>query len=286
MLGNFDEKNVYYSKIRKKIQDMGLDIRLRQNDYPELEFIGSLHCETAYITSTLRSMGMPQGSTQNKFYKPPSRGTFQISSTSINDTSAGTGARTIRISGLYEDDNGNWIQTTENITLNGQSAVLTTRTNWIRINFMSVLTVGSTGSNQGAIYVSPSGTTLTSGLPNSNIISAIITNWNTSSMGDYSVPSNRAFVFLMGNFFFDTKKSITIRETYKVNNGITYQVGYYGTTNNSFNYFGASGYTAKSDIMLDIYIDTGTATNAGCYYLEYALVNTGLINGPLSEFIQ
>ena len=89
---------------------------------------------------------------------PPSASTMTVSSSDVNDTSAGTGARTVLISGLDASYN----EASETITLNGQTAVTTVNT-YIRMNRALVLTAGSGGSNAGNIYVGTG--TVTSGVP-------------------------------------------------------------------------------------------------------------------------
>lgn len=67
-----------------------------------------------------------------------------------NDTSAGTGARTILISGLDE----NWDEVVESVTLNGTSASAATTATFFRINSAETLTVGSYGGdNAGNIVI-------------------------------------------------------------------------------------------------------------------------------------
>ena len=89
---------------------------------------------------------------------PPSASTMTVSSSNVNDTSAGTGARTVLISGLDASYN----EASETITLNGQTAVTTVNT-YIRMNRAIVLTAGSGGANAGNIYVGTG--TVTSGVP-------------------------------------------------------------------------------------------------------------------------
>ena len=72
----------------------------------------------------------------------------EVVSSSTADTSDGTGARTVRIQGLDAD----WNFQTEDITLNGQTAVDSALT-WRRINRAFVLTAGSGATNAGTITV-------------------------------------------------------------------------------------------------------------------------------------
>lgn len=69
-----------------------------------------------------------------------------IASSSANDASAGTGARTITIQGL----DGSYNFATETVTLNGISNVATVNSYTI-IDFMFVVTAGSTGTAEGVI---------------------------------------------------------------------------------------------------------------------------------------
>jgi hypothetical protein len=96
---------------------------------------------------------------------PPSASTMTVSSSDVNDTSAGTGARTVLISGLDASYN----EASETIILNGQTAVTTVNT-YIRMNRALVLTAGSGGSNAGNIYVGTG--TVTAGVP-ANIYTVI-----------------------------------------------------------------------------------------------------------------
>lgn len=77
---------------------------------------------------------------------PSSAGAVTVVSASTADTSAGTGARTVKIEGLDE----NYAIQSETVTMNGQTNVVTTNT-YIRLFRMSVLTAGTGGKNAGNI---------------------------------------------------------------------------------------------------------------------------------------
>ena len=89
---------------------------------------------------------------------PPSATTMTVSSSDANDTSAGTGARTVQIFGL----DGSYNEVSEIIIMNGQTAVTTSNT-YSRVNRALVLTAGSGGANAGVIYVGTG--TVTAGVP-------------------------------------------------------------------------------------------------------------------------
>lgn len=77
---------------------------------------------------------------------PTSAESLEIVSDSVNDASAGTGAQTVRIEGL----DGNYIEQSEIVTLNGITAVALANT-YLRTFKVIVLTAGSTGSNEGLL---------------------------------------------------------------------------------------------------------------------------------------
>ena len=90
---------------------------------------------------------------------------LKVSSSSANDTSAGTGARTVELFGL----DGDYNEINEVVTLNGQTAVNTTQS-YLRINRMIVRSAGSGGYNVGIIYAGTG--TVTTGVP-ANIYATI-----------------------------------------------------------------------------------------------------------------
>lgn len=63
---------------------------------------------------------------------------------------AGTGAHTILLIGLAGDD---WDQVTESVTLNGTTAVPTTRTDWRRLDRAVITAAGSAGTNVGDVTI-------------------------------------------------------------------------------------------------------------------------------------
>jgi len=84
----------------------------------------------------------------------------QISSSSTADTLAGTGARTALVVGL----DANFNKQVETINLNGQNAAIGTKI-FSRIFSIDIITCGDGAVNAGNIYCSPTGTSLTSGVP-------------------------------------------------------------------------------------------------------------------------
>jgi len=79
---------------------------------------------------------------------PTAAQTLDVVSSDANDTSAGTGARTVEIQGL----DGSYDAVTETVTMTGTTPATTTAT-FLRVNRAMVKTAGSGGVNAGAITI-------------------------------------------------------------------------------------------------------------------------------------
>lgn len=106
---------------------------------------------------------------------------MSVSSNSANDTAAGTGARTVFLSGLDADYN----EISETVTMNGLTAVLTTKS-FLRINNCYVATAGSLLSAAGDIYFGTG--TVTLGVP-ATVYDLIKYDYNSRITGHYTVPA-------------------------------------------------------------------------------------------------
>lgn len=126
--------------------------------------------------------------TAGSTYAYPAAATvMKVSSASANDTSAGTGARTILVAGL----DANYNRISETVILNGQTAVNTVNS-YLRINYLEILSAGSGGAAAGTIYVGTG--TVTAGVP-ATIYGQIDTTYNNSSFAGFTVPAGyTAFV--------------------------------------------------------------------------------------------
>ena len=103
----------------------------------------------------------------------------EVFSSSANDTSAGTGARTIRITGLATS--ASTAYTTEDITMSGTTPVDSSGT-WYRVNRVQVLTAGSGQTNAGQITVRHTTTT-------ANVFAQIAAGSGQSALCVYTVPA-------------------------------------------------------------------------------------------------
>jgi tetrahydromethanopterin S-methyltransferase subunit B len=91
---------------------------------------------------------------QTTYTAPTTNAQRSVSSSSANDSSAGTGARQIKIYYLDQNANGPSLEEpffTETVTLNGTTAVNTVATNICFIEKIEVVSVGSGTSNAGTI---------------------------------------------------------------------------------------------------------------------------------------
>jgi hypothetical protein len=115
-----------------------------------------------------------------------------VSSTSANDTSAGTGARTIVVEGLDADYN----EVSETVTMNGQTAVTMTKS-LLRVNYAYVATAGSGNSAAGDIYIGTG--TVTAGIP-ATTYEIIKFDYNDTTTGSYTVPAGYTAYLSQGLF--------------------------------------------------------------------------------------
>jgi len=107
---------------------------------------------------------------------------LEVLSSDANDTSAGTGARTVELQGL----DSSWNLLTETVTMNGTSAVTTTGS-FLRIFRARVVTAGTNLRNEGDITIRDQDTSTTR---------ALITNGATDGNGQtlmavYTIPAGK-----------------------------------------------------------------------------------------------
>ena len=117
---------------------------------------------------------------------------MKVSSTSANDASGNTGARTVVIEGL----DANYNEISETVTLNGQTEVLTTQS-FFRINYAYVATAGNTNSAAGDIYFGTG--TVTAGVP-ATVYNIIKYDFNNTVTGHYTIPAGYTGYLSQGLF--------------------------------------------------------------------------------------
>lgn len=163
---------------------------------PQGDMVGFTYVHRSGVNKDIDENYETVWSVGGTYSNPSSATVMKISSSSSNDTSAGTGARTVKVKGV--DSNGDYV--TETVTLNGQTAVNTTNS-FKAVNELRVLTAGSNNANQGIVY---SGTgTVSSGVP-ANKYNAIPVDYNLSQSCFYRVPDSQTG-YITG-FFCETTK--------------------------------------------------------------------------------
>ena len=106
---------------------------------------------------------------------------MSVSSSSATDNPSSTGAWTVTLNGLDASFN----ELSETVTLNGQTAVLTTNS-FVRINSAYVSAAGTGNSAVGDIYMGVG--TVTAGVP-ATIYQIIKFDYNSTTTGHYTVPA-------------------------------------------------------------------------------------------------
>ena len=257
-----------------KPMGVGLEYRTKLGDHPEIIRQGSIYMESKTIDTTLRTIGMPISSSQAFITYLTAGENLFVTSTSVSDVGVtGDGARTLYISGL----DGNWEDLTETVTLNGQDGVTTSGT-FLRVNKMLITTSGVTGHNVGDIYLGRTTDTFTSGIPDTDIVYATLSEFNNSTMASFSTGATQGFQYIKGNQYTDATqvKPILFQEIAFFDFGdgqrLQYQVGNLWTSaNNSYDFEGAAPYGEKTDIQLRC--KTASGTGVGVIYYEYALTD-------------
>jgi hypothetical protein len=108
--------------------------------------------------------------------------TLNVRSTDVNDTAAGTGARTVTLSGQTTA----FVEITETVTLNGTTSVATTNP-FLRIYRVTVDTAGSSEINEGAINIYDNADTA--------LLAQVAASRGQSQMAFWTVPAGKtAFV--------------------------------------------------------------------------------------------
>ncbi len=194
--------------------------------------------------------------------------TMQLSSADANDTSAGTGCRTVRVEGL----DANYAKQSEDFSLNGQTQVTGTLT-FLRVFRAYCLTAGSGDVNAGNIHVSDSGAPLASGVPSTPTANrAQITAGNGQTlMAIYTVPAGRdaqVISVMIGND--DDSKAATFQLMTRDLGG-AWRVRWQGTTNGQPHQEGWSvpfKLKPKTDVRVRAKTDTGAAAGNATFQLS------------------
>lgn len=260
-----DASNKHHQKLILEIDKAGIPTKVGPAEpLPTLEWIQAVRegIITGYSVWVVQGYALTLGSTFQTIWGDASfvdvglmtaASTVKIASTNINDTLAGSGARTLRIIGLGPAG----AVDQEDVNLNGQTEVVTTKT-WTAINLLQVLTVGATRSNEGIIWCGNG--IFTAGVPVTkyNMMEPAFT---LSKTGIYTVPVAKT-AFLWSSIFMvgDTAKFVDI--LIKVDDGVIERVAApfeLGQGDLSVRAPGAPPFTAGQMLKLEGEVSTGTA---------------------------
>jgi len=187
---------------------------------------------------------------------------LEVLSSDANDTSAGTGARTVELQGL----DSSWNSLTETITMNGTSAVTTTGS-FLRIFRARVVTAGTNLRNEGDITIRDQDTSTTR---------ALITNGTTAGMGQtlmavYTIPAGKTGYVVNINFSsakdLEQEYRLMARDNTVAN--AAWNVKEFTTGRGGFSDFtkrAINKYTEKTDLDLQA-ISSATSSVAGGFEL-------------------
>ena len=211
----------------------------------------------------------------------PSAITLGIASTNVNDTSAGTGAQAVLITGL----DSNYDEITEIISLSGQTEVNSTA-QFLRVQSALVVASGSTGWNEGTIYIGGSDNTFTAGVPQQNVVRTIgvdavdgkgLSGSNTST---YTIP--RRFRGVPLNFKVATDatsvKPLLVRGIF-----IPFGLGEISIGNlvfngsNEFTFDGFPAFEEKTDLIVRVRAKSATTVDLAAVYWEWNTINLDLV---------
>lgn len=194
----------------------------------------------------------------NLYPWPTAAETLNVTSSDADDTSSGTGARTVEIEGL----NSSWAVITETVTMNG-TANVTTSNSFLRVYRVRVVTAGSTGVNEGTITCTNTSS--------SNVIGQISVDnsgFGQSLMACYTVPASKTAYLI--NFDFSSGKDN--EHTFRImtrDNTVTdaaWNTKEFATARGGFNDFrkwAMQKYTEKTDIDFQAIASATSAASGG-----------------------
>lgn len=184
---------------------------------------------------------------------------LQVLSSSANDTSAGTGARTVELQGL----DSNWNVQTETVSMNGTTAVTTTN-QFLRIFRARVVTGGTSLRNEGDITIRDQSTSTTR---------ALITDGATNGMGQslmaiYTVPAGKTAYVVNINFSSAKDQEQEYRLMARDNTvaNAAWNVKEFMTGRGGFSDFikrAINKYTEKTDLDLQVISSSNSAAAGG-----------------------
>jgi hypothetical protein len=214
---------------------------LSEGLFPDRELF-SKSAHSAVINTAEQAFWSVPPATQTEYVWLTSAEILQVASSDADDTAAGTGARTIQITGLL----AGYIEDTETITLNGTTNVPTTKS-FLRVNDVEVLTAGSSGKNEGNITVSNNADT--------NILSYMVAGENIAEQLIYTVPAGKSFSIVNMEGSGAGTKNVHIHIYTRAENGLFISKNH-RTVNDSPYFMSHDLLAEKTDFMCVVHSDT------------------------------
>ena len=182
---------------------------------------------------------------------PSSAGTVTLVSASTDDTSAGTGARTVEVQGLDE----NYLPLTETFTMNGTTNVVGS-SSFLRVFRMRVLTAGTGEINAGNITASIGGSN----------VAQILADKGQTLMAVYTIPAGKSgyLTKFQGSLSKNQEAVFKIRVK-EFGNGFNVK-GQFGTFSNSITYDYAIPLQFKEKTDIQILGKAGATSEMGAVF--------------------
>jgi hypothetical protein len=178
-----------------------------EGDIPDHEPLLKFGTRSAVAAATASTVW--EGNTARYQYMSTAQ-QLKISSASVNDTSVGTGARTLRLVGL----DSNYAELEETVTMNGTSIVTSTGS-FIRIFRAYVVTCGTLYTNAGKITITNNAGTVEQAVINAGDAQTLMSIW--------TVPTGKTLYITKGSASTDSNKGSRISLfARKLDGGILY----------------------------------------------------------------
>lgn len=194
----------------------------------------------------------------NLYPWPTAAETLNVVSTDADDTSAGTGARTVEIEGL----NSSWAIITETVSMNGTTNVTTTNS-FLRVYRARVVTAGSSGVNEGTITM----TNTTS----SNVLAQISVDnsgFGQTLMAIYTIPAGKTgyLISINGSSSKDNEHSFRLLARDNTVSNAAWNTKEFLNARGGFNLykkFAINKYTEKTDLDFQAIASAASAASGG-----------------------
>jgi len=184
---------------------------------------------------------------------PASAAQLTVSSSSANDVAGGSGLTMVLIIGLDAD----YAEIQEFIMLNGQTGV-TTVNSYLRVNQMVGITAGSTGYNEGAVYIGSG--VITNGKP-ASIVNMIEVGANLNATGFFTIPAGKTGLAEQAFYDGQASKELVMNSYTRSFGGLFLRIASFNLSSSVANLLGITSpgtFTEKSDIEFRGIIDTQT----------------------------